>query len=370
MAQAMGRPEGSPPGGREQAPVSVVIPTYNSGRFVTCAIDSVLAQTTPPSQIVVVDDGSRDDTGERLAAYHGRVHYVRQANQGVSAARNRGVREATGEFVAFLDADDVWHPRKLELQMEAFARDPELGLVAADSFDWPARAFPEVNAPGPLPVEVVPWGRLVVRNYLGASSVVVRRALLERAGPFDAALQGPEDRDLWLRVAELAPVAVLRLPLMGYRMVPGSVSKQAARCEAGMRRILEKVGERRGWKGEWLLRRKARGYLSHSCAFIYDAAGKRGAALVKMLESFAWYPLPYRRSEVQVSLERPKRLAVILLRLLGLKGPDRPRGPTLDDGEAAPFAPSGGSGAAAHSPEGEGRPADALAAEVLRASGA
>jgi glycosyltransferase involved in cell wall biosynthesis len=324
------------------SPVSVVIPTYNSGPFVTQAINSVLAQSVPPVEVIVVDDGSTDDTPERLEPYRPRLRYVRQANQGVSAARNRGVREAKAEFVAFLDADDVWHPRKLEFQTAVFARRPDLGLLATDSFDWPARSFPEAAGADPLSVEVVPWERLVVRNYLAASSVVARRALLERAGPFDLDLQGPEDRDLWLRVAELAPVAKLRLPLMGYRNVPGSVSKQAARCEDGMRRLLEKVGERHGWKGKWLLRRKAHSYLNHSCAYLYDAAGDRWAALCKMMKSFGWYPLPYRRSEVSIFLERPKRLGVILLRLFGLKRPYYTGVPDSPTPDQAPPTRSGG----------------------------
>src|SRR5262245_56795787 len=103
--------------------VSVVIPSYNCGHLVTEAVDSALGQTTPPTEIIVIDDGSKDDTGERLSGYEGRVRYFRQENQGVAAARNSGVQEAVSEFVAFLDADDVWHPRKLELQLEVLAGD-------------------------------------------------------------------------------------------------------------------------------------------------------------------------------------------------------------------------------------------------------
>jgi glycosyltransferase involved in cell wall biosynthesis len=316
----------------KRASVSVVIPTYNSARFVTQAIDSVLAQTVLPLQIIVVDDGSTDDTCERLLPYLQHIQYVRQANQGVSATRNNGVREATGDFVAFLDADDVWHPRKLELQMEVFACHPDLALLGTGSFDWPTRAFPEVAQDGPAPEERVPWEQLVVKNYLVTSSVVARRAVLLQAGPFDTAMQGPEDRDLWLRVAELAPIANLHLPLMGYRQVPGSVSKQARRCQAGMRRILDKIGERKGWQGRRLLRRKAHGYINHSCAYLFDAAGQRGVALWNLVSSFAWYPLPYRRREVRTAFERPKRLLMILLRLLGLKRAPPPCAPEFEEG--------------------------------------
>lgn len=318
----------------ERAPVSVVIPTFDSGRFVTQAIDSVLAQTLPPSQIIVIDDGSRDDTHERLVPYAEHVLYVRQENQGVSAARNHGIRQATSEFVAFLDADDVWHPCKLELQMGALSRSPDLGLLGTHSFDWPAVAFPDVPRSAHGPLRFVDWQDLVVKNHLWTSSVVVRRRVLLQAGPFDTKMQGPEDRDLWLRIAECAGVANLELPLMGYRDVPGSVSKRAETCYRSMRRILHKLDERKMWRGRWLLRRKAYSYVYHSCSLLYDAAGARGTALTSGLKSFAWYPLPYRRNEVQVSVERVKRFLVIWLRLLGLKPPVSPPEAILQHGRA------------------------------------
>src|SRR5712675_1199611 len=96
--------------------VSVIIPTYNSGRLVVEAVESALAQTLAPAEILVVDDGSTDDTRDRLAKFGPPVSYIHQENQGVAAARNRGIRAATGDLVAFLDADDVWHPKKLERQ--------------------------------------------------------------------------------------------------------------------------------------------------------------------------------------------------------------------------------------------------------------
>jgi glycosyltransferase involved in cell wall biosynthesis len=303
------------------APVSVVIPTYNSGHLVTQAIESALSQGLPPREILVVDDGSTDDTARRVSVYP-HVRYLPQPNQGVSAARNTGVRAASQEFVAFLDADDVWHPCKLELQMEVFERHPELGIVGAHQFDWPASSFPEIATHSPR-LEFVTWSDLVVKNRLHTSSLVVRREVLRQAGEFDTAIQGPEDRDLWLRVVEFAPVCNLELPLLGYRDVPGSVSKQAARCKAGMLRILQKIDERNVWRGRWLLRRKAYSYVYHSCAYIYGAGELYREALRCSLLSLAWYPLPYLGSERGMSFERPKRFFVNLARWLGLKRLDK-----------------------------------------------
>src|SRR5262245_24730960 len=98
--------------------VSVVIPTFNRAHLITGAIESVLAQTLPPLEIIVVDDGSTDDTPERLAPYLDRIVFLGQENRGVSAARNAGIQAARGNLIAFLDSDDVWHPRKIEIQAE------------------------------------------------------------------------------------------------------------------------------------------------------------------------------------------------------------------------------------------------------------
>src|SRR5262249_14941569 len=167
--------------------VSVIIPTFNSAALVAEAVESALAQTAPPAQVLVIDDGSADDTAQRLLRFGDRVRYVRQENQGVSAARNHGIRMAAGEVVAFLDADDFWHPRKLELQLDALAARPDLGLLGTGVFDWPG-ALPDVAAAAGEAPRDVPWPWLAVKNYFTTSSVVVRRSVLERAGEFDTSL--------------------------------------------------------------------------------------------------------------------------------------------------------------------------------------
>ena len=304
--------------------VSVVIPSFNCGSFVTQALDSALAQSWAAREIIVVDDGSTDDTRERLKPYMERIRYVFQENRGVSAARNRAVAESRGDCVAFLDADDVWHPRKLELQLKAFATAPDVGLLSTTMFHWPAFVFPELTEDISDAIIPVPWDDLAVKSRFGTSSVVVRRSTLERAGPFDTGLQGPEDRDMWLRVGQLAKMAHLDLPLTGYRSVPGSLSRRAATMEACERRILRKMDERRVWKGRWLLRRKSYSYLTFSCCNMYAAEGRRVRGLVSLLRSLAWYPFPYRATEVRTPLVRFKQFIVILLRMLGLK-PEEPQ---------------------------------------------
>ncbi len=290
------------------APISVIIPTYNSASLVTEAIDSVLKQTLVPAEIVVVDDGSTDDTRLRVAAYGQAIRYVYQENQGVAAARNTGLRLAGQEFIAFLDADDVWHPRKLEVQLAVLGGSPELAMLGTEVFDWPTAAIPAARPDPEAAIEFVSWDRLAIKNYFVTSSVVVRRSVLEKAGEFDRELRGPEDYDLWLRIAELGVVANLPQPLTGYRSVAGSLGKQAVSMEAGMRRILQKMDQRKAWRGRRFLRRKAYSYCDYSCAYMHREAGSRGLALRRVICSMAWFPWPYHRSEVRMRFARPRLL--------------------------------------------------------------
>jgi len=294
--------------------VSVVIPTYNCGHLIGDAINSVLRQTVTVLEVIVVDDGSTDDTSERLEAFAERVRLVRQTNQGVAAARNRGVAEAQGEFVAFLDADDGWHPEKLSRQLSAFDAAPQLGLLGTDAFAWPAGDLPELPPIGKLEMVAVTWEQLVVKNRFVTSSILARRANLHRAGTFDTRLQGPEDHDLWIRFAAMFPVANLRAPLTGYRDTTNSLSKHARRMEEGMRLILTKLRTMGSLDGRPLLRRKAYSILSHRCSFMYSEAGHHAAAFWRSLKALAIYPLPYPRDEVASPCERLKRLTRVGVR--------------------------------------------------------
>jgi glycosyltransferase involved in cell wall biosynthesis len=287
--------------------VSVVIPSYNSAALVTDAVDSALAQTVAPAEVIIVDDGSTDDTRDRLRRFRAPVRYVHQENQGVAAARNRGLSEAGGQFVAFLDADDVWHPRKLEKQLECMECRPELGLLGTGTLEWPRESFATLQRAIPAPA-VVGLEELVIRNLFITSSVLVRRPVLERVGHFDTALHGPEDFDLWLRIAQVSAVANLPLPLTGYRNVPGSLGKQAVSMETGMHLILKKLQAAGVFRRRRLLHHKAWSYCHYTCAYMYGVAGEHSTAVRRMLKSLLRYPLPYRRREVRIPLARARLL--------------------------------------------------------------
>ncbi len=282
--------------------ISVVIPTFNAAAFVVEAVQSVLAQSLRPLEIIVVDDGSTDDTAERLQSLP--ITLIQQANAGVAMARNAGIHAARGDAIAFLDADDVWHPFKLEVQVP---RLKSHGLLASGCYDWP----------GPLPVlpstiplaEPIALERLVVRNSIVTSTVLVRRDALTQAGDFDARMQGPEDYDLWLRIAQHHECAVLPLSLTGYRTVVGSLSKNAVRMEQGMTLILGKLDAAGVFAGKPLLRRKAHGYFHYSCGYMHKLAGHRRDARRHALRSLLNYPLPFDSQDVRYFLGRLRLLA-------------------------------------------------------------
>jgi glycosyltransferase involved in cell wall biosynthesis len=194
---------------------SVVIPTKDRAGKVVRAVRSVAAQTYRDYEVIVVDDGT-DDTERQLAEAQSSVKYVRGEGRGVAAGRNLGIRIATGPYVAFLDADDVWRPSKLERLAAAIAADRDGGLFVSpieyvDSDGrvlWRTRIDASSVAQG--------YHALLRANYIGTSAAVVRKTCLEHVGVFDETLRGCEDWDLWIRIARHYRVVLIPESLVAY----------------------------------------------------------------------------------------------------------------------------------------------------------
>jgi glycosyltransferase involved in cell wall biosynthesis len=196
------------------AHVSVIIPTYNRAQKVLRAVSSVLYQTYEDFELIVVDDGSTDDTKERLAPFQGKiVYHSLPRNAGVSAARNAGIRLAQAPFLAFLDSDDYWFAEKLARQMAFFERNPQARICQTEE-RWIRRGR-RVN---PRTKHLKPTGDIFEPSLkiclVSPSSVMVTRSLLEEAGHFDEGLPACEDYDLWLRIACRVPVHLIREELV------------------------------------------------------------------------------------------------------------------------------------------------------------
>src|SRR5581483_9668448 len=233
--------------------VSVIMPAFNAAATIRSAIESVLAQAWRELELIVVDDGSTDETAQivsEIAARDSRVHLLKQANSGVAAARNNGIREARGEFIAPIDADDIWFPEKIEKQIRAFAEsDLRVGLVYAWSV-FLDRDGAIIDGCPIWEVEGEVYRALLYRNFIGNASVpLIRRSVLNEIGGYDesmraAGAQGCEDWDICLRIAERYEFRVVREYLVGYRIAAGSMSSDYTSMARGHALLLRRARER------------------------------------------------------------------------------------------------------------------------------
>jgi glycosyltransferase involved in cell wall biosynthesis len=224
--------------------ISVIIPAYNYGRFLRDAVDSALAQTCPAFEVIVVDDGSTDDTPQILAGYGDRIVVIRQENLGTSAARNAGIAAARGEYVSFLDADDIWRPRKLECDAARFALDPTLGMVhcGAETFDNAGRTL-SVSLTG-LEGWIAPALLRLDREVIATpGSVTVRKAAAMEVGRYDSRLEVAEDWDFCYRIACRYRAGFVPEVLVRYRLHGRGKHLDIRKMEQGMFLALEKAFE-------------------------------------------------------------------------------------------------------------------------------
>lgn len=220
--------------------VSVIIPAYNAARHIAEALDSVLAQDYPALEVIVVDDGSADETVDIVARYGAPVRLLRQANAGAAAARNRGLEAASGAYIAFLDADDVWLPGKLAAQIAYMEDHSEIGLTCGRWLVWHADgagAFPEPGSLAPSasasePVRLVAersgwlYHQLLLDVIVWTSTVVVRHEIAQRIGGFDEDFRRGQDYDYWLRASRLTPIHTLDRPLALYRQHADNITRK------------------------------------------------------------------------------------------------------------------------------------------------
>ena len=234
--------------------VSVIIPAHNASATIERTLRSVIAQTYAHLEIIVVDDGSNDDTAaivERVGREDSRIILLRQPNEGVATARNRAIAHAYGEFVAPLDADDIWHPRKLEKQITVMTDGGEtIGLVYCHSRHIDERDIvvswdgPQTNARGDV------YARLVLANFIGnASSPLIRRRYLQEVGGYDPSLraraaQGCEDYEVYLAIAERWEIDLVPEYLVGYRTAEGGMSRNHLNMARGWKIIMAEVRNR------------------------------------------------------------------------------------------------------------------------------
>jgi len=233
-----------------QPKVSIIIPTYNYGRYIQKAIDSVLAQTFQDFEIIVVDDGSIDNTREIIECqYKDKVRYFYQEHKGAPAARNRGIEESKGEYLVFLDADDYFLPENLEKKIKFLDTHPKYGWVYSDGYFIDETTQKKERASVRLGYNKlgVKAGNilreLLIKPIIPTLAVMIRKECLEKVGDFDERLPCLQDYDLWIRVASLYSVGYIDEPLYVKVLHRESISNRTDKEEGYKARLylIEKI---------------------------------------------------------------------------------------------------------------------------------
>lgn len=283
--------------------ISVIIPAYNAAKFLRAAIESVLAQTLLPQEILVIDDGSKDETAAIAASFGGIVRCISQENRGLSGARNRGVEESGGELIALLDADDIWLPRKLELQVKQLRRHPKAlaCFTRTKSVDGQGRVLKESTVPRyPDLVKAL----LLYSCVVGPpSSALMRRSTFDKVGLFDINFSQCHDWEMWLRITEAGSITYVDEALLLYLVHDSNMSRNIPLLERDTFAVLRKFF-RLHPKGKYA-RLKQKTYSNHwmIVSGSYLAAGNKRDSLRCLLRGILAYPpnlmraagLPLRR---------------------------------------------------------------------------
>lgn len=242
--------------------VTTIIPCHNDARWVGRAIESALTQTYRDHEVLVVDDGSSDDTPAVLARYEARARLMRQPNRGVAAARNTGIAHATGEFLAFLDADDVFAPDKVARQVAVLEQDARAGLIYTDVWETPSHGAARRRVtPRRFPPDRYLVPLFLFQTNWFPSSVLVRRAVLRQVGAFDETLRRGEDRDLWMRIAHAWRIQDIAAPLVVRTVRRDSVSASAEGLLDVYAYVERKIVARAPELAAYRRRRRATAYL-------------------------------------------------------------------------------------------------------------
>ncbi|MEC4990605.1 MAG: glycosyltransferase [Oscillatoria sp. PMC 1068.18] len=222
--------------------ISVIIPTYNAEKTIEETIQSVLSQTFTDLELIVINDGSTDSTLEVINRLEdSRLKVFSYPNAGGNVSRNRGLAKASGEYISFIDADDLWTPDKLEKQLQALKENPQAGVA----YSWTDRIDETgkfIGHGGSVSVTGDVLAELLIINFLssGSNPLIRREAFLE-VGNFDESLPGSQDRDMWLRLAARYHFVVVPLPQILYRVSPNSVSSNVFALEKGATTVINKA---------------------------------------------------------------------------------------------------------------------------------
>lgn len=268
--------------------VSVIIPTYNRQQFIKEAVESVLKQTYGGYEIIVVDDGSTDGTRDILSLYRDKIKYLFQLNKGPAAARNLGVQNSRGRFIAFLDSDDIWLPHKLEKQLEILLTNPAAAFVCSEAYvideEYCLRNHWKKNKDN-----IESFDGLRQDNFVCTQTVLLRRECFNEVGGFDTQLSNAQDYDLWLRLSMKYPFLYINEPFCLIRMHASNNTKNTDGRVNSYRKILRK---KELWRTMPFLKRRQRiAGIYNDFAKCYARAKRYSKASFYNLKAIMQYPL-------------------------------------------------------------------------------
>jgi glycosyltransferase involved in cell wall biosynthesis len=272
--------------------VTVIIPAYNSAELIRGSIDSALRQRDVTCEVIVVDDGSTDETWSVLQSYGARVRSIRQPNQGAYVARNNAAAVSTGEWLAFLDADDEWAVDKLTKQLQLAA--PDVGLIYSDcaNLDDAGRVTGRTSDAATLAQGKI-FDQLLTNNFLSTSTVLIRRTVFEELGGFATEIKGCADWDMWLRYAASGrDVRVHPDALATYRWHAGQMSKSFRARQLNRLQVIDRAMRLAQDLGREVPRSVARKAYANSWATAawFIAPSNHWQASVWCLRALAWQP--------------------------------------------------------------------------------
>lgn len=307
--------------------VCIVVPAYRAESTLAAALRSVLEQSVRDWECVVVDDASPDGTADAYAgvtAGDPRFRYSRlDSNRGPAAARNRGIALARSPWIAFLDGDDAWVPWRLEAGLVLAKQDPGIGLWCGETARWSGAESeqpPARPSTWPPAFREVFLDELAVHNPVATSTVLARREVLDSVGGFDEGFRGPEDYDLWLRVAGRSRLARIAAPLCRYRHRPGSLSLNDTRFLVEIGRVIDKAYGPAGVLAGRPGRRRALAYYVFSCCWMAAERGDRARAMALFWRGFWLWPWSHRNPYTNFRGMRTRLLVYVLRRRVAASG--------------------------------------------------
>ncbi len=273
--------------------VSVVVPAYNIGTFIRESIDSALRQTITDLEVIVVDDGSTDDTSDRLADMHDpRLRVLRQENAGSGSARNKGMAQARAPYIAFLDGDDIWEDTKLEQHLAYMEAHPECDLSYSLSM-LIDEAGADIQIQIQPPTQTISVESLLLQNQVGnGSAVLIRTEALGKAGNFNVRLPSIMDLDMWLRIALLRPGNICCIPeiLTRYRRRAGQTTSDWRRMHAGWKMVFQQVQRSSPGSVQAVKRQALSNWHRYFSRVAYESGAYRDGAMLSR-KSFCYAPL-------------------------------------------------------------------------------